>query len=92
MGSLGVFPDFSKYNNSLGKVLHCNFETILSVHSSYKIFANKFASFFCEKICKIQDTFPTSGSSTDALTWAPLLSMPLSPQVKMKSARLSITH
>ena len=62
--------DPNKLWESLRKVSHHNTKAILPAHSSYKSLANKCALFFCEKIRQIMDTFPTSGSSTDAPTLA----------------------
>ena len=54
--------DPKKLWQSLRKVLHCTSETVLPAHSSEKSLADTFASFFTNKISKIRDTFPTSGS------------------------------
>ena len=51
---------------SLRKVLHRTSETVLPAHSSEKSLVDTFASFFTNKISKIRDTFPTSGSFNDA--------------------------
>ena len=46
--------------------MHRISETVLPAHSSEKSLANTFVSFFTNKISKISDTFPTSGSFNDA--------------------------
>ena len=69
--------DPKKLWQSLRKVLHCTSETVLLAHSSEKSLADTFASFFTNKISKIRDTFPTSGSFNDAPESVPLLSIPL---------------
>ena len=51
---------------SMRKVLHRTSETVLPAHSSEKSLADTFASFFTNKISKIRDTFPTSGSFNNA--------------------------
>ena len=56
---------------SLRKVLHRTSETVLPAHSSDKSLADMIASFFSNKISKIRDTFPTSGSFNDALDSVP---------------------
>ena len=58
--------DPKKLWQSLRKVLHHTSETVLPAHSSEKSLADTFASFFTNKISKIRDTFPTSGSFNDA--------------------------
>ena len=58
--------DPKKLWQSLRKVLHRTSETVLPAHSSEKSLADTFASFFTNKISKIRDTFPTSGSFNDA--------------------------
>ena len=58
--------DPKKLWKSLRKVLHRMSETVLPAHSSEKSLADTFASFFTNKISKITDTFPTSGSFNDA--------------------------
>ena len=58
--------DPKKLWQSLRKVLHRISETVLPAHSSKKSLADTFVSFFTNKISKIRDTFPTSGSFNDA--------------------------
>ena len=58
--------DPKKLWQSLRKVSHRTSETILLVHSSDKSLADTFASFFTNKISKIRDRFPSSGSFNDA--------------------------
>ena len=58
--------DPKKLWQSLRKVLHRTSETVVPAHSSEKSLADMFASFFTNKISKIRDAFPTSGSFNDA--------------------------
>ena len=64
--------DPKKLWQSLRKVLHHTSETVLLAHSSEKSLADMFASFFTNKISKIRDMFPTSGSFNDVLNLLPL--------------------
>ena len=76
---------------SLRKVLHRTSETFLPAHSSEKSLADTFASFFTNKISKIRDTFPTSGSFNDAPELVPCflsLSLMALSQVLIKKASL----
>ena len=58
--------DPKKLWQSLRKVLHRTSETVLPAHSSEESLADTFASFCTNKISKIRDVFPTSGSFNDA--------------------------
>ena len=63
--------DLKKLWQSFRKVLHRTSETVLPAHSSEKSLADTFASFFTNKISKIRDTFPTSGSFNVTLDLVP---------------------
>ena len=83
--------DPKKLWQSLRKVLHRTSETVLPAQSSEKSLVDSFASFFTNKISKIRDTFPTSGSFNDAPDSVPPASIPLSLYLKTRSVSASIS-
>ena len=55
--------DSRKLWQALRKALHTVPETTFPTHKCDKTLADRFASFFCEKIQKLQDMFPATGSA-----------------------------